>query len=327
MLLFLLSWGEAGRQQRDFVVLVFQWHFFYNSWSNLWPLEFGELQGAWHGIPPTGRSVCAAFAKAACLTCKSFAFGGRIGPGNAGDYCGDDARPPKLPFLATPQARKAEQRGCSVLFPQPYTWLWAGDTGCVLTCSTRAATFPSWDPLSSQGDLPHCQPQVAVGKGELAWQYGMRMAGMAAWRAQHSVTTWNACAQTRLSLHPSEPGGIAGRGSETLTVLLHLSVCSTHQILCRHVSPGRAGPSQRLQCLLDAGGMWGTPQVSGKAAWSLFLMLCPMSQLQLPPSWQTRSKDWDTCSDIMCCGQHGHWNRAATSCGKSCSGCILLSEL
>lgn len=73
-----------------------------------------------------------------------------------------------------------------------------GGTGCVLTCSTRAVGCHTPLPvtLSSSGDLSHCQPQVVVGKREVAWQHGMRVARMAAWRAQHSVTAWNASAQT-----------------------------------------------------------------------------------------------------------------------------------
>lgn len=68
-----------------------------------------------------------------------------------------------------------------------------GGTGWVLTCSTRGwgCHLPVTLPLP-KGDFHHCQLllQWERGKwhGSTAW--------MAAWRAQHSVTACNACAQS-----------------------------------------------------------------------------------------------------------------------------------
>lgn len=43
---------------------------------------------------------------------------------------------------------------------------------------------------------------------------------------------------SRVSLQPCEPGGIAGRASENLALLLPPSACCAHQTLCRHLTLG-----------------------------------------------------------------------------------------
>lgn len=108
--------------------------------------------------------------------------------------------------------------------------------------------------------------------------------------------------------HRDLPGGLCTlvglgeevrEGGETLT-LLHLSVCCTHQMSmtientwwwagkgsrgCGQTNPGESRSFPKSSWRSDAGKMWGTPQVSGKAAWHLVLLLFPMPWPQLPAS-------------------------------------------
>lgn len=192
---------------------------------------------AW--CPSYRQAVCAAFAKVACLVFNSFAFGGSIEPGNAGGFCGQNARPPKLSFLPTSRVQKAEQGGCSMFFTRPHTWHWAGRHWAGL-CSP--ASPGPWLPCSPPMTLSLPKGISATASHRLQWErekwHGMGMAGMAAQRDQqcHHLE----CLCTDLPGCPCTPVSLA--------LLLHLSVCCTHQILCRHVTPGTAvlGSSQHL---------------------------------------------------------------------------------
>lgn len=119
-----------------------------------------------------------------------------------------------------------------------------GGTGWVLTCSTRAGAATFLSPslfLRVISTTASCCCSGKEGSG-MAARHGWLPGGLST-VSQPAMPVHRA---SRLSLHPCEPGGVAGTGSETLALLLHISVCCTYQILCRHVSLGRAGPSQHL---------------------------------------------------------------------------------
>lgn len=76
----------------------------------------------------------------------------------------------------------------------------------------------------------HRQPQCVMAQRGRRNQHGVRVTGMGAWRG--ATTSTLAQGPSWRSSHPCGPGRRAGRGRDTLTLLLHLSVCCTHQILC-----------------------------------------------------------------------------------------------
>lgn len=156
---------------------------------------------------------------------------------------------------------RAERVQCALPTPSqaaPGRVAWA-----VLTCSTRAGGchIPWPSPfLGGSLPLPAAVCSGKEGSGMAAWQ-GWLPGGL----STVSPPGMPVHRPSRVSLHPREPGGIAGRGSESLAVLLHLCGCCMHQILCRHVTQGRAGPFPASQWLLDTDGMWGKSQVSEEA--------------------------------------------------------------
>lgn len=65
---------------------------------------------------------------------------------------------------------------------------------------------------------------------------------------------------------------------------------------CGQANPGESRSCPKSRWLLDADKMQGTPQVSGKAAWHVVLMLFPTPQPQLPAS---QAGEKQTCEHLQ----------------------------
>lgn len=122
--------GEAAGQQGGFVALVFPVNLFYNSSSNLWPLEsLDGLQGAWRSVPAAcgmaRRSAYTAFAKTAYLVCNVLLL---LEVGLSLELqvviAGEGVRPPTTPSSPAHWPGKQSREGCSVLPLHPHTWRW-----------------------------------------------------------------------------------------------------------------------------------------------------------------------------------------------------------
>ena len=92
-------------------------------------------------------------------------------------------------------------------------------------------------PVGSRTSTHRQLQDVTAQRGRGNWRGGMvrgqRRRGQLPGGARHgAIAGMPAQRPSWRSLHPCGPGRRAGRGGETLALLLHLSVCCTHQILC-----------------------------------------------------------------------------------------------